>query len=107
MMVECDVCLRELPESKFNFESFSPETCFHCRTRGMSFTFAGGRGSFHGDSLVGGTIASDNRHTVSEARSMGHDPVPVKNGESSWAPSAKQVARLKKASTPKATKLAL
>ena len=107
MLIECDTCLVELPESKFNLESASPESCFRCRVQGARFGFSGGRESFHGTSLVGGTIASDNRHTVAEARSKGHDPVPVKNGESSWAPTAKQVARLKAATMPKATKLAL
>lgn len=107
MLIECDTCLVELPESKFNLESASPESCFRCRVQGARFGFSGGRESFHGNSLVGGTIASDNRHTVAEARSKGHDPVPVKNGEGAFTPTVGQTERLKQTLLAKPTKLAL
>ena len=81
-MKVCEDCERELPSDKFNPESGSPNSCFRCRIQGVRLGFRQGKEMFHGDSLVGGTIASDNRHTVSEARKQGHDPVPVSTGVS-------------------------
>lgn len=77
-MLTCTDCGNEAPISKFNSESFSPTVCFKCRVGGVSIGFGGYKSSFHGDGLVGGTIASDNRNTVAEGRAQGHDPVPVK-----------------------------
>jgi len=75
--MKCEDCERELPKEKFNPESGSPNSCFKCRVQGVRIGFSQGRAMFHGDHLVGGTIASDNRNTVETARAQGHDPVPV------------------------------
>lgn len=96
-MKKCDDCGNDFPLDKFNLESRSPSSCFKCRVSTVKMGFAQGKSHFHGDSLVGGTIASDNRHTISEARSNGYNPVPVKNGESSWTPSASSINKLKTA----------
>ena len=77
-MIVCADCRKELPTSKFNEQSFSPDVCFKCRISGVSIGFGGYREAFHGDNLVGGTIASDVQHTIAEGRAQGHDPVPVK-----------------------------
>jgi hypothetical protein len=77
-MLTCTDCGNEAPISKFNDESFSPTVCFKCRVSGVSIGFGGYKESFHGDGLVGGTVASDIRHTVAEGRAQGHDPVPLK-----------------------------
>jgi hypothetical protein len=77
-MKQCVDCGRELPITKFNVESGSPGSCFKCRVSTVRMGFVAGKAMFHGDDLVGGTIASDNRHTVEMARSNGHDPVPIK-----------------------------
>lgn len=77
-MLTCTDCGNEAPISRFNAESFSPTVCFKCRVSGVSIGFGGYKSSFHGDGLVGGTIASDNRNTVAEGLAQGHDPVPVK-----------------------------
>lgn len=63
----------------------------------MNLGFGGHKESFHGDHLHGGTIQSDNRYIVEEGRKRGLDPVPVKNGEGSWVPSATQTNKLKAA----------
>jgi hypothetical protein len=76
-MKTCDTCENTLPTDKFNSESYSPDTCFRCRISGIRLGFSAGKESFHGDTLAGGTIASDNRHTVELAKANGHDPVPV------------------------------
>jgi len=73
----CSECQREVSQDRFNPESFSPDVCFKCRVSGVSIGFGGYRESFHGDNLVGGTIASDVRDTVAKGRAEGHDPVPV------------------------------
>ena len=76
-MMVCSDCGNEAPLSKFNAESFSPTVCFKCRVSGVSIGFGGYRSAFHGDGLVGGTIASDVKNTIAEGRALGHDPVPV------------------------------
>jgi hypothetical protein len=73
----CTDCGKEAPLDRFNADSFSPTVCFKCRVSGVSIGFGGYRSSFHGDNLVGGTIASDVKHTIAEGRAQGHDPVPV------------------------------
>ena len=92
----CTNCRKELPDTKFNPESFSPDVCFKCRISNVRLGFSATRAGFHGDNLVGGTIQSDNRHTVELARSNGHDPVPVSRGVSHGLTSG-QMDRLKKA----------
>lgn len=92
--MKCDTCGKELPTEKFNTESFSPETCFKCRVSGVRLGFSAGRQGFHGDHLVGGTIKSDNDHTVKQARANGHDPVPMKTAGGVGV-SQKELNRLK------------
>ena len=99
-MKVCVECERGLPSDKFNPESGSPDHCFRCRINGVRLGFRQGKEMFHGDSLVGGTIASDNRHTVAEARKQGHDPVPVSTGVSHGLTGG-QMDRLKKAVSAK------
>lgn len=96
-MKKCDDCGNDFPLDKFNLESRSPSSCFKCRIGTVKIGFGGRKESFHGDALAGGTVASDNRHTVAEARKNGYNPVPVKNGESSWTPSASSINKLKTA----------
>jgi hypothetical protein len=62
----------------------------------MGFTV--GKAAFHGDGLVGGTIASDNRHTVAMAKQQGHDPVPQKTAGGVGV-SAKELTRLRSKSS--------
>jgi hypothetical protein len=81
-MVTCDTCGKNLPKNKFNVESFSPLTCFRCRVQGVAIGFGGYRNHFNGSQLHGGTLASDNRHTIESARAQGHDPVPASKGVS-------------------------
>lgn len=99
-MKTCDTCGSDRPNGKFNPESFSPNTCFSCRIGGIRLGFVAGKKAFHGDDLVGGTIASDNRHTVETARANGHDPVPMERGVSpvpaSAIAKASEVAKSKK-----------
>jgi hypothetical protein len=93
----CDTCGEEKPLSKFNLESFSPETCFRCRVESVDIGFGGFRDAFHGDTLVGGTIKSDNEHTINEGRANGYDPVPAKAPNPGV--SGSELARLKKTLT--------
>ena len=97
-MKQCVQCNRTLPIEKFNRESSSPEHCFKCRVSTVRMGFSSGKAHFHGDELYGGTIASDNRHTVAEARSQGHDPVPVHTAGGVGV-SAKELNRLKSKSS--------
>ena len=93
-MMECTECGNELPTEKFNPESFTPTVCFRCRVSSVKLGFGGHRAAFHGDTLVGGTIASDNRATVESARANGHDPVPI--GAPGVGVSGSELSRLKK-----------
>lgn len=106
MTMICTDCGRELPETKFNVESGSPTSCFRCRVSTVNVGFGGYQSSFRGDTLFGGTLASDNRHTVEAARAQGHDPVPASRGVSHGGSSA-QTERLKKALLAKPTTPAL
>ncbi len=94
-MRTCTECGQPRPNSKFNPESFSPTVCFRCRVSGVSVGFGGYRDQFHGNEM-GGTIAESNRRTIAEARSQGHDPVPVSRGVSHGL-TAGQMSRLKTA----------
>lgn len=94
--MKCDTCGDDFPTDKFNPESYSPNTCFKCRVSGVRLGFSAGRQSFHGDTLVGGTIRSDNEHTVKLARANGHDPVPTKTAGGVGV-SQKELNRLKSA----------
>ena len=96
-MITCIDCGNELPDTKFNKESFSPDSCFKCRVSNVRLGFSQGKESFHGDSLVGGTIKSDVEHTLKLARSQGHDPVPVSSGVSHGPSTTAQMDRLKTA----------
>lgn len=93
-MKQCDTCGNARPTDKFNPESFSPSTCFKCRISGVRMGYTAGKQAFHGDTLHGGTIASDNRHTVAEAKSNGYDPVPA--GYKATGVSTTEINRLKK-----------
>jgi hypothetical protein len=97
-MKQCDTCGELRPTDKFTADSFSPDTCFKCRVSTVRMGFTAGKATFHGDNLVGGTIASDNRHMVDLARSNGHDPVPVATAGGVGV-SAKELSRLKKHSS--------
>ena len=99
-MFICDTCGEELPDNKFNLESSCPETCFRCRIRTVNLGFVAGKAGFHGDDLIGGTVASDNRATLAAAREQGHDPVPVKTAGGVGV-SSKELSRLKKANLAK------
>ena len=96
-MITCTDCGNELPPTKFNAESYSPTVCFKCRVSGIRLGFRAGKETFHGDNLYGGTIRSDVEHTLSEARSNGHDPVPVSSGVSHGPSTTAQMNRLKSA----------
>lgn len=61
-------------------------SCFGCRVKTVRIGFGGYRESFHGDSLVGGTIRSDTKHMVESARANDLDPVPVPSGVSAAPP---------------------
>lgn len=74
----CTECGQKVSKDRFNSASFSPTVCFRCRISGISIGFGGYREAFHGDNLVGGTVASDVAHTIAEGRKLGHDPVPAK-----------------------------
>jgi hypothetical protein len=95
-MKTCEDCGLDLPESKFNAESWSPGSCFRCRVSSIRLGFVGDRALFKGDTLVGGTIASDNRHQIEGARKNGLDPVPVDRGVS-YGVSSNQINKLKSA----------
>ena len=95
-MKECKDCGELLPYSKYNSECNAPDSCFKCRVKSVNVGFGGFGEAWHGDTLVGGTLASDNRHTVEMARAQGHDPVPVGKAPAG-APSASQMAKLKTA----------
>lgn len=92
--MECTECGKTLPPDKFNPESFTPEVCFRCRISSVKIGFGGHREAFHGDTLVGGTIKSDNESTVKQARANGFDPVPV--GAPGVGVSSGELSRLKK-----------
>lgn len=96
MTKQCSECHRTLPTEKFNQESDAPDVCFGCRVKTVNIGFGGNRESWHGDALVGGTIASDNRHTIAEAKSNGYNPVPVSTGPTHGLTSG-QMERLKSA----------
>lgn len=97
-MRNCVQCGQEWPESKFNADCGSPDHCFKCRVSTIRMGFSATRAGFHGDTLVGGTIASDNRNTVQLARQNGHDPVPARTAGGVGV-SASELSRLKKYSS--------
>ena len=94
-MKVCVDCGQERPYSKFNGESGSPDSCFPCRVSTVRLGFVAGKEMFHGSSLVGGTIASDNRNTVELAKANGHNPVPA--GYKASGVSSGELSRLKSA----------
>jgi len=96
-MKQCVECQRTLPLQKFNVETAFPDVCFGCRVKTVNVGFGGHRSQFNGSGLIGGTIASDNRHTVAEARANGYDPVPA--GYKAGGVSSGELNRLKKIAT--------
>jgi hypothetical protein len=88
VLFECDTCAGSYPASKFNLECPNPETCFRCRVQGTQFGYGGYRQQFHE-----GTNAERTRNIVAEARSQGHDPVPVHTA-GGHGPSARQMSQL-------------
>lgn len=95
--MKCDTCETEKPDSAFNAESFSPLTCFKCRTQGVSFTnpIKSGQGE---DQWRHSTVSESVRTQVAEAKSNGLEPVP-KHTAGGYTPSAKQLDKIKKAQT--------
>lgn len=87
-------CGQRWPNDRFNADCAAPDHCFKCRVGSVRLGFRATRAGFHGDDLVGGTIASDNRFTVAAGRSVGHDPVPVKTAGAVGV-SAREFDRLK------------
>jgi len=104
--MKCTDCDEDQPTDKFNPESGSPTVCFKCRVSTVRMGFVAGKSGFHGDDLVGGTIASDNRATLAAAREQGHDPVPIKTAGGVGV-SSKELSRLKKANLAKPVSAAL
>ena len=88
----CDTCGEDKPLSKFNLESFSPETCFHCRVQGVKLGIPGK--AQDQDLWRHSTLAEQQRTTVEEGRANGLDPVPAWTTTSS-APTQKQLDKLK------------
>lgn len=94
-MIECNTCGRPKPESNYNPESFSPDTCFKCRVRGVAFTnpIKTGQGE---DQWRHSTIAEACRNQVAEAASNGLEAVPV-NTAGGYTPTKKQMDKIAKA----------
>lgn len=89
----CDTCGIDKDVSKFNVESFSPDTCFSCRVRGVSFAnpIKSAQGE---DQWRHSTIAEFGRNQVAEAAENGLEAVP-KHTAGGYAPSGKQLDKIK------------
>lgn len=86
---ECDTCHELWPEDRFNASSPAPDSCFRCRSKGISLTLQGGKQYWNED-----TERRRAERAVSEARAAGFDPVPAETGKGWSGASASSVAKI-------------
>jgi hypothetical protein len=80
----CIDCKQDWPSDRFNDQSGWPESCFRCRSKGISLALQGGKEYWNAD-----TESRRRETAISEAKSAGLDPVPVHSkGWSSASPSS-------------------
>lgn len=77
---ECDTCHETWPEDRFNASSPAPDSCFRCRSKGISLTLQGGKSYWNED-----TEKRRSERALSEARAAGFDPVPATTNASGGA----------------------
>lgn len=75
---ECDTCHETWPLDRYRDDGPAPDSCFRCRSKGISFGFQGGKEYFHED-----TERRRTEKALSEARAAGFDPVPTET-RGSW-----------------------
>lgn len=68
----CVDCGRSWPLDRFRADNPNPDSCFRCRTMGVSLSVQGGKDYWKSDT-------EDNRRRIAlkEAKDAGFDPVPV------------------------------
>ena len=87
--MQCPECNLDWPEDRFN--GTHPQ-CFKCRTRGIGFTFSGGKQVFHAR-----TDRQAQERTIREAKANGLEAVPAWT-TTNYAPSAGGMAKIAKVS---------
>ena len=85
----CDTCHESWPEDRFRADNPTPDTCFRCRSKGISVGFQGGKEYFHED-----TERRRANRAVAEARAAGFDPVPAETGKAWNGIGAKTLAKV-------------
>lgn len=68
----CVDCEREWPLDRFRADNAWPDSCFRCRTEGISLTLQGGKSYWNAD-----TERRRADRAIAEGRSAGFDPVPA------------------------------
>ncbi len=72
ILYPCVDCGRLWPEDRFNRANLHPESCFSCRSRGVSLALQGGKEYWNED-----TERRRSDRAIAEAKAAGFDPVPV------------------------------
>lgn len=85
----CVQCNQDWPIDRFRADNPNPDTCFKCRTAGISLTLQGGKQYWNED--------TDRRRAdraLGEARKAGFDPVPAEVGKAYGGASFGSLAKI-------------
>lgn len=85
----CVDCEREWPLDRFRADNAWPDSCFRCRSAGVSLTLQGGKSYWNAD-----TEKRRSERAVSEARAAGFDPIPAETGRGWSGASAGSLAKI-------------
>ncbi len=79
----CDTCETEWPEDRYNRAGANPQTCFRCRSKGISLALQGGKEYWNAD-----TEKRRAERAIAEGKAAGFDPVPVRTAATSVSATA-------------------
>ena len=85
----CVDCEREWPLDRFRADNAWPDSCFKCRSAGISLTLQGGKEYWNAD-----TERRRADKAIAEGRAAGFDPVPSETGKGYGGVSASTLSKI-------------